>query len=166
MDNLLAAFSKNSLLWGLVFLIAMSCIYGLRALVGYRQVDIDGKSDFSYKSKEGMVDPQLSQASYVRAYRRFHAPRAYAHISAVFGLIAMLTLPALGLLNFLFVKLWEFGGQSEAFTPGFLVHALSIFFLIIFFWAFIAYCAARRYHDKAPISFRDELIREMDVEMP
>lgn len=163
MDNLIAAFSKNSLIWGVCVLIVVTGVYAARAIMGYRQVEIDGREDFAYKTKEDMVDPRLTEASYLRAYRRFHAPRAQAHIAAVFGLIAVLTLPALGLLNFIFVKLWEFGGQSETFAPGFLVHSLCIFFMVIFFWAFIAYCAARRYHHQTPVSFRDELVREIDA---
>ncbi|MGB0906156.1 MAG: hypothetical protein ACPGVT_01590 [Maricaulaceae bacterium] len=162
MDNLLAAFSKNSLLWGLTLILIVAACYALRAVLGYRHVSQDARDDFAYKCRENMVDPRLNEASYVRAYKRFHAPRAQVYMALAMGAIALLTFPTLGILNFIFFKLWEWGGKSETFAPGFLVHSLSIFFMVIFFWALIAYSAARRYHQTTPISFRDELIREMD----
>lgn len=162
MNNIAATFKENSLLFALALIFFIGLIYGLRAFIGYQQIQVDAQDDYKYKHEEGMIDERLSEAGYIRAYRRFHAPRALSHIAIVLVAIALLTLPMLGLLNYLYALLWQWGGAEKAFTPGFLVHGLSLFFLIIFFWAALAYAAARRYHDNAPISFRDEQLREID----
>jgi len=162
MDVFISQFSHSSLIWAFFIVLLIAGFFAIRAIIGYKSVARDAASDYDYKASEGMVDKRLTKDGYVRAYMRFNAPRAQALIAATLFMCAILTLPALGFLNYLYYKLWEVGGRDEAFTPGFLVHALSMFFMIIMFWATIAYYVARHYHTRTPISFKDEMLREID----
>lgn len=153
-------FSETSLIWGLAVLLLIAAVYGLRAVIASRTVARDAAEDYDYKVQHKMVQADVSQDRYIRAYRRFNAPRAQSYMAVTLGAIAVLTLPALGILNFITVKLWELNGKDEVFAPGFLVHALLMFFLIIFFWAFVAYVAARHYHKHTPISLQDEITKD------
>lgn len=150
MQNLIDIFTERSLLWGLIVLLLIAAIYGARALFAARIIAQDAREDYAYKQPQGMIPNGISEATYIRAYQRFNAPRASRYMAATLGAIGVLTLPALGILNFITVKVWEWGGKDEVFAPGFLVHSLLMFFLIIFFWAATAYVAARHYHKHTP----------------
>ena len=108
-----------------------------------------------------MLSEGISETAYVRAYKRYHAPRAPLHVAGVLSAIAALTLPALGLFYWITFTLWELNGKDKVFAPGLLVHSLLMFFLIIFFWALLAFLTAKNYHSRAPISLQDEIEREM-----
>lgn len=163
MDLFLERFAASSLNWAMGLILLLSVIYALRAFVGYKTVASDARDDFVYKKSQNMVSSKLSEAGYIRAYKRVHNPRSHAHVAFATAVMAVFTLPAMGLLNGLTVLLWEWGGRDEAFTPGFLVHALLMLFLTIGFWALIAYVTARHYHKNTPLSFTDEMQREIDI---
>ncbi len=163
MDDFLELFAQTSLLWGLGVLIIIAASYGLRAYLGYRTVAEEAPLDYAYRSGEGMLPKGLSEDSYVRAYKRYNAPRAPLHVALTISAIALLTLPALGLFNWVTFTLWVMNGKDEVFVPGLLVHSLLIYFLIIGFWALLAFLAARNYHGKAPISLEDEIQKEREV---
>jgi len=162
MEFILNQLTQSSLIWAFVLILIIAAIFTLQAVIGYKSVSEDAVSDYEYKFKEGMVDTRLSKKGYIRAYKRCHVPRAQALIAITLFSCAILTLPALGLLNYVYYSLWELNNRDEAFTPGFLVHALSMFFMTIMFWASIAYFAAKSYHSKTPISFKDEMLKEID----
>lgn len=163
MDLFLERFAASSLNWAMGLILLLSVIYGVRAYFGYKTVESDARDDFIYKKSQNMISPHLSEEGYIRAYKRFHNPRSQAHIAFATALMAILTLPAMGLLNGLTILFWQWGGRDEAFTPGFLVHALLMFFLTIGFWALIAYLTARHYHKNTPLSFVDEMQHEIDA---
>ncbi len=153
-------FEGISFLWALAFVGVLAIIYGLRAVLGYRQVARDAEEDFDFKSGQGMVDKRLSRDGYIRAYKRFYAPRSKAYIAWALGAILVLTAPALALINFLLLQVWKASGNSKLYEPGFFLWQFMIFFAVIATWALIFYVAARRYHARAPLSFRRELVRE------
>lgn len=134
--------------------------YGLRAIVGYRQVNRDADDDYAYKSREGMIPKGVSRDAYIRAYRRFHAPRSTAYVAGAMSAILLLTYPILVITQFMLERFWIWSGRSIVIEPGFLVWQFMIFFIIIGTWAGIGYISARQYHSRAPISFEQELERE------
>lgn len=161
MDKLLEMFAETSLLWGLVLLLLIAAVFFLRAFLGSRTVAEEAPVEYAYKSRENMLPSGVSEAAYIRAYRRFHAPRAPLHVAGVLSAIAILSLPALGIFYWVTFTLWEMNGKDKVFAPGLLVHSLLMFFLIIFFWALLAFLTAKNYHGKAPISLNDELKKDM-----
>lgn len=160
MDAFLERFSETSLVWGLGLLLVVAAFFALRAFIGFKTVAKEAPLDFTYKQSQGMLPPGTAQPAYVRAYKRYHAPRAPLHVAAVLAAIAILTLPALGVFYAATFVLWELNGKDKVFAPGLIVHSLLMFFLIIFFWAGLAFLAARHYHSKAPISLELELEKE------
>lgn len=155
-------FEGISFLWAVAILAIVGLFYGLRAFIGYRNVARDAAQDYDYKLEQGMLDGRLSREGYIRAYKRFHNPRGSLYIAATLGAILVLTWPVMGLIAILLEQLYQLTGKSRVFEPGFLVWQFLIFFLIIAFWVLIAWGGARRYHRRAPVSFRDEQIKEMD----
>lgn len=132
----------------------------VRAAAGYRRVAEDAVSDFAYKRDEGMLEGWESEASYIRAYKRFHAPRGTAHVAGAMGGVLFLTYPAFIVIQFLLEQIWISTGRSEVFHPGYLVWQFSIFFSVLFLWAAIIYFTARHFHKHAPISFEKELLKQ------
>lgn len=157
----MAHLTEYSLIYSVAFLLAVAALCALRAYVGYKRIDGEALDDFTYKRSQNMIGKDVTAEAYVAAYRRINAPRASAYIAATMAIICLVTLPALGFINWLYVFIWESGVRDEAFTPGFLVHSLGIFFMTIIFWAGITYLAARRYHARARFNLDDEIAREM-----
>ena len=161
MDRFFEIFAETSLIWGLGLLLIIAAIYFLRAFLSYRTLALEAPEDYNYKSSQGMLPENVSEAVYIRAYKRYHAPRAPLHVAGVLSAIAALTLPALGLFYWITFTLWEMNGKDKVFAPGLLVHSLLMFFLIILFWTLLAFLTAKNYHRHAPISLQDEIKREM-----
>lgn len=161
MDRFFEIFAETSLIWGLGLLLIVAALFYLRAFLGYRTVSKEAPADYDYKLSQGMLPKTMSEAAYIRAYKRYHAPRAPLHVAGVLSAIAILTLPALGVFYWITFTLWEMNGKDKVFAPGLLVHSLLMFFLIIFFWALLAFLTARNYHSKTPISLSDEIEKEL-----
>jgi len=162
MDKFLEFFAETSLIWGLALLLIIAAVFYLRAFLGYKTVAAEAPPDYAYKIRENMLPSGVSETAYVRAYKRFHAPRAPLHVAIVLSAIAVLTLPALGLFYWVTFILWELNGKDKVFAPGLIVHSLLMFFLIIFFWAGLAFFTAKHYHGNAPVSLQDELDKELN----
>lgn len=160
MDRILEQFSETSLQWGLVAVLLIAFVYGVRAWAGFRQVAQDARTEYDYKMDAGMISKSVTRDQYMRAYRKSHAPRAPAYVAVTLSVIALLTLPALGVFYWVTFVLWEMNGKDKVFAPGLIVHSLLMFFLIIFFWALIAYLAARHYHGNTPLSVEKALKKE------
>lgn len=155
-------FDGISFVWALLLLGTVALIYGIRAYIGFRNVAQDAEADYAFKQKENMLDPRLSKDGYIRAYRRFHNPRALGYMAAGITAILLLTAPALSLLQILLNQVWIWSGRSRVFEPGYLVWQFFIFFAVIGIWAFIAYVTARQFHKNAPTSLRDEILKEIE----
>lgn len=162
MDKFLETFAETSLLWGLGLILFVAGLFFLRAFLSYRTITAEAPTDYAYKRRENMLPKGVTEDSYVRAYKRFHAPRAQLHVGFVLSAIAVLTLPALGLFYWITFTLWEMNGKDKVFAPGLLVHSLLMFFLIIFFWAMLAFLTAKNYHGKIPISLQDEIEKDLN----
>ncbi len=156
------SFEGISFWWAIAIFAVIGLVYALRAFLGYRNVARDAEADYKYKQPEGMIDTRLSKDGYIRAYKRFHNPRGSAYVAGAIAAIIILTGPAMALLGFILEKIWQLSGRPRNIEPGFLVWQFIIFFSIIGFWVFIASRAARRYHRFAPVTFRDEMIKEME----
>ena len=161
MDRFFEIFAETSLIWGLGLLLIIAALFFLRAFLGFRAVAQEAPADYQYKQGQNMLPNNISEAAYIRAYKRYHAPRAPLHVAGVLSAIAILTLPALGVFYWITFVLWEMNGKDKVFAPGLLVHSLLMFFLIIFFWAFLAFLTAKNYHSKTPQSLQDEIEKEM-----
>jgi hypothetical protein len=161
MAKFIERFNETSLQWGLIAILCLAVIYGFRAWRAYHALKSEALADFHYKNGEGMLPRGLGAEPYVRAYRRFHAPRSLALVACCLGTIAVLTVPALGFFYGITFVLWELGGKDKVFAPGLIVHSMLMFFLIISFWALIAYVFARLYHDRHPHSLDAEIKKEL-----
>lgn len=155
-------FEGISFNWALILIASIALLYGLRAFLGYRAVARDAEADYEYRKSEGMVDKRLSREAYVRAYKRYNNPRSTAFVGIGMAAILLLTVPAMLVIQFIYKNLWALTGQSRVFEPGFLVWQFTLFFSMIGIWTAIGYVTARRYHRYAPISLRDEMLKEME----
>jgi len=150
-----------SFVWVLAILGAIIAIYGLRAALGYRSVQRDAEDDYAYKVKHGMMDERLSQDGYIRAYRRFHNPRAPLFVAATL-LIIILSTPVLFVaISFLLEQLYQATDRSRVFEPGYLVWQFSIYMMVLGSWALIAYVGAGLYHRGSPGTLSQEMAKEM-----
>jgi len=150
--------------WALLIIGVIVVFYGLRAVIGYRNVARDAQDDFDYKSQHKMLPKGLSQASYIRAYKRFHNPRAPLYVALIMLAIIVLTPVAMILIQFLLEQLYQATGRSRVFEPGFLVWQFFIYFLLLLSWASIAYFGARRFYRRAPGTLSEEFEKEKDAE--
>jgi len=124
----------------------------------------DAQDDFDYKSQHKMLPKGLSQAGYIRAYKRFHNPRAPLYVALIMLAIIILTPVAMILIQFLLEQLYQATGRSRVFEPGFLVWQFFIYFLLLLSWASIAYFGARRFYRRAPGTLSEEFEKEKDAE--
>jgi len=156
------SFEGISFWWAIALLALIGVVYGIRAYIGYKAVARDAEEDYNYKHPQGMIDKRLSKDGYIRAYKRFHNPRGSVYVASGIATILILTGPAMAVLEFVLEQIWQLSGRPRSIEPGFLVWQFIIFFSVIGFWVFIASKTARRYHRYAPVTFRDELLKEMD----
>ena len=156
---------QTALLWPALAVGLVALIYALRAWMGYRQVRRDAVDDFAYKSHKGMIDPEVTQSDYVRAYIRYYGPRSIAYIAGGLTAVLVLTWPAFALINFILHQLWLMTEKSPFYEPGFFLWQFMVFFAMVGTWALIIYLTARRYHRHAPISFKRELTRQRAQDM-
>lgn len=151
-----------SFIWALVILGVIIAIYGLRAALGYRNVASDAQDDYAYKFEHGMMDNRLSKDGYIRAYRRFHNPRAPLYVAATLLAIVISTPILFIIISFLLEQLYQITGRSRVFEPGYLVWQFSIYMMTLAAWAGIAYFGARTFHSRAPGTLSQEMAKEMD----
>lgn len=151
-----------SFIWALIGIGGLAALFGLWAFIGYRALNREAAEDWAYRAKEGMVDGRTSEAQYIHAFKKVHAPRAPLYTSLALLTILILTIPAFSLINYGLYWLWKFTGESRVFEPGYLVWQFFIFFLMMMIWALIATGFARAYHRKAPGTMRHELLLARD----
>ncbi len=152
-----------SFVWALVILGVIIAIYGLRAALGYRSVAQDAQDDYDYKIQNAMSVHGLSKDGYLRAYRRFHNPRAPLYVAATLSAIVLLTPVLFVIISFLLEQLYQITGRSRVFEPGYLVWQFSIYMMILGAWAGIAYFGASTYHRRAPGTLSQEIAKEIDA---
>lgn len=140
----------------------LAVIFAVRAFIGYRAVQRDAHDDFIYKKDRSMINPNLSETGYKRAYLRFYAPRKAVFTALSFAAVSIFTVPMLGLIRFILIKTWQANGQPDEIQPDFLVFNLMMMIGLIAFWALIFFINARIYYSQAPVSLRDEMLKEMD----
>ncbi|MDB2437305.1 hypothetical protein N9W89_01200 [Hellea sp.] len=157
-------FEGISFLWAVALLALIGLGYGVRAIIGYRQIAKDAEQDYDYKQERGMLDGSLSREGYIKLFKRLHNPRRPAYIALGIFAILILTWPIMGLLSVLLEQLYQLSGRNRVFEPGFLVWQFSIFFGIIFSWTAIAYAIARRYHLLAPGTTKYETEQQIKEE--
>ena len=155
-------YSMSSLTLFLVLTLLLTLICVVRAFINYNVVKQDAQDDYTYKKDRGMVDERLSQEGYQRAYMRFYSPRKYILMAGAFASVAFLTVPMLGLIRFILIYIWESSGRPDDIQPGFLVFNLLMMVSLLVFWALIFFIFARLYYRSAPVSLRDEMLKEMN----
>ncbi len=153
----------NSLFWVGLVVSLIAAIYTVRAIRGYRRVAEDAESDYAFRQREGLLGGWESHSAYVQDYRRYHAPRGLAYVAGAMIVILLLTYPVFTFINFALEQLWIATGRSDVVYPGYLVWQFMIFFSVIGFWGLIIYLTARRYHRRAPVTFRNALIPEYEA---
>jgi len=154
-------FDDSSLFWLLGVIGLISAFFIVRAWLGYRRVARDAESDYAYKVDQNMVDRRLSKDGYIRAYKRYYAPRSIAYTGAGFMAVLVLTPLVTVIYSFVSVELWKLAGQPLAYAPKTLVWQYIMFFATIAMWGGIAYLTAKQYYKNAPRTLRDEMLKEM-----
>ena len=159
---MLSFFSENLVLWILPAIILLVAVAnGVRAWLGYREVRADADAEYAYRQARGMVDRRLSEAGFKDAFVRAHAPRAAQWTALGMAAVLLLTFPVFRLMDAVMTLVWRLSGENRTFEPTFLVYQFGIFFGVLLLWAAIGFLAARAYHRGAPVSFEDELRREL-----
>ena len=109
-------FEGISFVWALAIVAVGLLIFGLRAFFEHRRLESDAEKDFEFKSQKGMIDTRLTKTNYVRAYKRFYAPRGKTYVAGALGAILLLTFPAFGLINFLLLQIWNLTGRNDIYA--------------------------------------------------
>ena len=136
---------------------ALAVVFFLVAIAGYRSLARDGAQEYAYRQAENMRGAEASEAEFVSAYKRAYAPRGSFYAGILFFSNAVLTLPLLGLLSFMFEYLWRFSGQSRVIEPGYLVWSMMLCAGVIVGWGLISYLIMSRYHAHMPGTLELEL---------
>ncbi|NNE57435.1 MAG: hypothetical protein HKN36_04945 [Hellea sp.] len=155
-------FDDHSLAWFIGGIALMAVYFIIRAMLGYKQIARDADAEYSHRKAQGTVDKRLSREGYVRAYRRYYAPRNLTYIGITLAMILFLTPLLVMLYGIVSTKLWEMAGQPLEYAPSSLVWQFFMYFSVIGMWGLIAYQVAKIYHKKAPRTLRDEMLREME----
>lgn len=150
----------HSLIFILMAVICLAIFYGIRTYLGFRQIALDAREDYAYKVREDLFEYDVNEETYIRAYKRFHAPRGAAYICGAMLAILVLTAPAFIIIQNVLEQIWIWTGRSEVFHPGFLVWQFMIYFAVIAMWGGIIYLTAREFHRRAPLSFLKTLEQE------
>lgn len=153
---------NNSLFWFVITVAIIGVVMLIRGVLAYRSVAEDAASDYDYKAREDMLDGDITREQYIRAYRRFHAPRKYFYSGAGLLLILILTPLLFSLFGVVSSWLWNLAGRPQSYTPTLLVWQFLMFFFMLAMWALIAYQLAKFYHENAPRTLRDEMMREKE----
>lgn len=140
----------------------LSIGFAVRAFTGSKTVRQDALDDYNYKSTRGMIDKRLSEEGYLRAYMRFYSPRKFFFMAIAFAAVALLTVPVLGLIRYILIYIWESSGRPDDIQPDFLVFNIMMMIGLLVFWAAIFFICARLYYRRAPVSLRDEMLKEMN----
>ena len=82
-------------------------------------------------------------------------------MAGAFATIAFLTIPVLGLIRFALIFTWESSGRPDDIQPDFLVFNLLMMISLLGFWALVFFIFARFYYCGAPLSLRDEMLKEI-----
>ena len=152
----------NTLFW-FVIIVALTGLFMLiRGLLAFRQVAEDAEADYDYKSGEGMLESDITREQYIRAYRRYYAPRKYIYAGAGLLFILILTPLLFSLFGVVSMWLWDLAGRPQSYTPTLLVWQFLMFFSMLAMWAGIAYQLAKLYHKNTPRTLRDEMMREVE----
>jgi len=154
------SFERYSLIWILGLIAAFASFYLIRAFIGYRSVAGDAVSDYDYKQGQNMLPAGIDKDGYIRAYKRFYAPRNHLYIGLAIMASALLTMPALGLFQYISMFFWERSGRPPIYAPHGFVWQFLQFFSMIGFWGLCAYVGGRLYHRRAPKTLRDEFLKE------
>jgi len=144
----------------MVILLVLAAIQGIRAWFGYKAVRADARSDYDYRTAEGMSGMEMEFERFEAAFLRAHAPRSAKFMAIGFAAVALFTLPALRIADAFMNLVWKLSGEDRTFEPTFLVYQFGVFFMLIALWALTAYLVARAYHRGSSAGFEQELRRE------
>jgi len=110
-------------------------------------------------SGEGSLNTDKKDG-FIRAYRRFYAPRKDKYRGLGILAATILTIPGIRLFEYVSEEVWKLAGKPYEFGPSTLIWQFMLFFALIAFWGLVFFLVAQGYHKRAPVTFRDELIKE------
>ena len=84
-------FDGISFLWAVGLLAVLGCLYGIRALIGYRNIERDAAEDYDYRQERNMLDGRVSRDGHIAVFKRLHNPRRPAYIAITIFAILVLT---------------------------------------------------------------------------
>lgn len=150
---------KYSAAWTLVIFLMIGLYFLIKALLGYGRISRDAETEFTFREKDGTLDTGKKDG-FIRAYRRFYAPRKDKYRGLGILAATLLTVPGIRLFEYVSEKIWIWAGKPYEFGPSTLLWQFMLFFALIAFWGLIFLLVAQIYHKRAPVTFRDELIKE------
>lgn len=154
-------FGKYSAFWALVLFLVIGLFILVRALLTSRRISREAVEEYEFRRADKALPRGAERPGFVKAYRRVYAPRKGLFTGAAITAIALLTIPAIALMEFLGELAWTMSGKPYEYGPETLLWQFMLFFAIIAFWGSIFFLAARFYHSRAPGSFEDELRKEI-----
>ena len=149
-----------SLWWIFFTLIAIACLLGARAFIGYRQLPTKAIREWEYRKANNINTSNATQEQFCTAYQRIHAPRASLYIALLLLSICVATPLTIMLLDYILLLSWQISGQSRVIEKPFLVWSFLMLFGIVFVWVFISAQFSRHYHKHSPQSLHKEIVKE------
>lgn len=150
---------KYSAGWTLVVFLLIGLYFLIKSLLGYGRISRDAETEFAFREKQGSVGIN-KRDGFIRAYRRFYAPRKDKYRGIGIVAATVLTVPGIRLFEYVSERIWVMAGKPYEFGPSTLLWQFMLFFALIAFWGLIFLVVAQIYHKRAPVTFRDELIKE------
>jgi len=151
---------KYSALTTLAFLLLIGFYFLVKGLIGYGKIAREAGREFDVREKDDALGMNISRDGFVRAYRRFYAPRKDIYRGGGILAATLLTVPAIRLFEYASEAIWIMSGKPYEYGPGTLIWQFMLYFALIAFWGIIFFAVAKFYHQYAPRTFRDELIKE------
>jgi len=150
---------KYSAGWMLVVFLLIGLYFLVKALLGYGRISRDAEAEYNFRSGEGSLNTDKKDG-FIRAYRRFYAPRKDKYRGLGILAATILTIPGIRLFEYVSEEVWKLAGKPYEFGPSTLIWQFMLFFALIAFWGLVFFLVAQVYHKRAPVTFRDELIKE------
>lgn len=112
------------------------------------------------RQEQGELPKSASEDEFVKAYVKAEGPRAGTYLFGCAVFLAVLLVPFMSLVNFIWRIIWRATGYPPVFQTGTLYHTFMMFVLIMGFMIAVLALAMRHYHMTTPPTLK-QIIRNM-----
>lgn len=107
--------------------------------------------------KDGTLKPGVAADDFSKMFMRVEGPRFGLYLFAAACIVPFLIVIVVRLFNLIWGVVWKRTGELPWFEVGELPHSLMLVFLYVAILFGMAWITMRRYHSRAPGSFKTEL---------